>query len=85
VNQSVNNYDVTVTVARDGGRLPDLAGFAAAVKEAAASRGANVMSAHTYEQIINVVTAQAPSRSDAVAAAQAVVSEALGRSAVSAA
>jgi hypothetical protein len=70
-------YDVTVTVATDGGWGPDPSGFAVAAGQAAASRNASVMSAHTWEKIISVVTVQAPDRSSAVAVALAVVSEAL--------
>ncbi len=72
-----SRYDVTVTVATDGGCGPDPSGFAVAARQAAASRNATVMSAHTWEKIISVVTVQAPDRSCAVAVALAVVSEAL--------
>lgn len=68
-------YDVTVTVATDGGCGPDPSEFAVAAGQAASSRNASVMSAHTSEKII--VTVQAPDRSSAVAVALAVVSEAL--------
>jgi len=73
------SYDVTVTVATDGGCGPDPAEFAVAAGQAAASRNATVMTAHTWEKTISVVTAQAPDRSSAVAVALAVVSEALRR------
>lgn len=76
-------YDVTVTVATDGGCGPDPAEFAVAAERAASSRNASVMSAHTWEKIISVVTVQAPDRSSAVAVALAVVSEALRRPVVS--
>jgi hypothetical protein len=76
-------YDVAVTVATDGGCGPDPAGFAAAAGQAASRRNASVMSAHTWEKIISVVTVQAPDRSCAVAVALAVVSEALRRRAAS--
>ena len=72
-------YDVTVTVATDGGCGPDPSEFAVAAGQAAASRNASVMSAHTWEKIISIVTVQAPDRSQAVAVALAVVSEALRR------
>jgi hypothetical protein len=70
-------YDVTVTVATDGGCGPDPSEFAVAAGQAASSRNASVMSAHTWDKIISVVTVQAPDRSSAVAVALAVVSEAL--------
>lgn len=83
MNEPLNRYDVTVTVARDGGRLPDPVEFAVAAEQAASSRGASVMSAHTAEQIISVVTVQMADRPVAVAIALAVVSEALRRPAAS--
>jgi hypothetical protein len=45
---------------------------------AAASRDANVLSAHTREKIISVVTVETPDQSSAVAVALTVVPEALG-------
>ena len=76
-----SRYDVTVTVARDDGSLPDPAVFAVAAEQAASARSASIMSAHTVEQIISIVTVPAVDRSSAVAIALAVVSEALRRSA----
>jgi hypothetical protein len=72
-------YDVTVTAARDGGYGPDPSGFAVAAGRAASGRNASVMSAHTWEKIISIVTVEASDRSSAVA----VVSEALRRPAAS--
>ena len=77
-----SRYDVTVTVATDGGCGPDPSGSAVAAGQAASRRNASVMSAHTWEKIISVVTVEAPDRSCAVAVALAVVSEALRRPAV---
>jgi hypothetical protein len=76
-------YNVTATVARDGGHLPDPAEFAVAAEQAASSRAASVVSAHTARQIISVVTVETADRSAAVAVALAVVSEALRRPAAS--
>jgi hypothetical protein len=73
------SYDVTVTVANDGGCGPDPSGFAVAAGQAASSRNAAVMSAHTWDKTVSIVTVEAPDRSSAVA----VVSEALRRSAAS--
>ena len=50
VNEPPSRYDVTVTVAREGGYLPDPAEFAVAAGQAASSRAASVVSAHTAEQ-----------------------------------
>ena len=72
-------YDVTVTVAREGEYLPDPAAFAVAAEQAAARRASDVISAHSAEQIITVVTVDASDRASAVAVALAVVSEALKR------
>jgi hypothetical protein len=81
MNDSVGRrYDVTVTVARDGGTIPGPAAFAAAARQAAVASGASgVVSAHCAEEIMTVVTIQAPDRAVAVAIALAVVSEALKR------
>ena len=72
-------YDVTVTVAGDGGCGPDPSEFAVAAEQAASSRDASVMSARTWEKIISIVTVEAPDWSSSVAVALAVVSEALRR------
>jgi hypothetical protein len=77
--KSPNHYDVTVTVASNGGYLPDPAEFAMAAWQAASSRNASVVSAHTAGQIISVVTVQTADRPAAVAVALAVVPEALRR------
>ncbi len=72
-------YDITITVDRDGGHLPNPAEFAVTAQQAASARGVAIVSAHTAGQIISVVTIHALDRSAAVAAALAVVSEALRR------
>ena len=56
---------------------PDPATFAAAASQAASSRNASVVSAHTAEEIICVVSVAAPDRPSAVAVALAVVADAL--------
>jgi hypothetical protein len=52
-------YDVTITVDRDAGQLPNPAEFAVAAGQAASARAASIVSAHTAGQIISVVTVQA--------------------------
>ena len=79
MNEPPYRCDVTVTVPRDGGRLPHPGEYARRAAQAASSRAASVMSAHTAEKIISIVTVEAPDRSTAVAVALAVVSEALRR------
>jgi hypothetical protein len=74
-------YDVTITVDRDGGYLPGPAECAVAAEKAASARAASVMSAHTAEKIISIVTVQAADWpvAVAVAVALAVVADALRR------
>jgi hypothetical protein len=82
MNEPPIRYSATVTVAGDGGYLPDPAGFSVAAEQAARSRAAGIVSAHTAEQIISAVTVEASDRSAAVAVALAIVSEALSCRAV---
>jgi hypothetical protein len=70
-------HDVIITVARDGGQLPDPVTFAVAADQAASRRSASIVSVHIADAIISVVTVHAPSRPAARAVARAVVSEAL--------
>ena len=74
-----HRYDVTVTIARDGGYLPDPGEYARRAAQATSTRAASVMSAHTAGQIIRIVTIWAVDRPAAVAVALAIVSEALRR------
>jgi hypothetical protein len=83
MNEPPSCYDVTVTVDRDGGIVPYPADFAAASGQAASSRNASFVSAHTAEQIISVVTVETSDRPAAVAVALVVVSETLRRPAAS--
>lgn len=50
-SESPSCCDVTVTVDRDGGYLPNPAEFAVAAKQAASARSASAMSAHTAGKI----------------------------------
>jgi hypothetical protein len=72
-----SRYDVTITVNRDGGSFPNPRDFAMAAEQAASTRAASIMSAHTASQIISIVTVLAADRPAAVAVALAVVSDAL--------
>lgn len=76
-------YDIIIKVAGDGGRLPDPVTFAVAADQAASRRSANIISLHTADTIISVVTVTAPGRSVAVALARAVVADALKYQALS--
>ena len=53
-------YNVTITVACEGGQVPDPVAFAAAASQAAWRRSASTVSAHTADTIISVVTVDAP-------------------------
>ena len=75
--ESPSRYNVTITVAREDGQLPDPVSFAVAADRAAWRRSASIVTAHTADQIISVVTVHAPGRYAAEAVARAVVSDAL--------
>jgi hypothetical protein len=79
MTESPSCYDVTITVDKDSDQLPNPAEFVVAAEQAASTRSASIMSAHTAEKIISIVTVQAVDRPTAVAIALAVVSEALRR------
>jgi hypothetical protein len=70
-------HDITIRVAKEEGHHPDPAAFAVAASRAAAGRNASIVSAHTAEEIICVVSVPAAGRPDAVAIALAVVADAL--------
>jgi len=70
-------YDVIIKLASDGGQLPDAVAFAAAAEQAASRRSASIVTVHTADTIISVVTVDAPGWYAARAVARAVVSEAL--------
>ena len=80
MNEPLSRYDVTVTVACDGGSGPDLAAFAAA-RSPAWQVGEHQRA--PVDRIISVVTVTAPDRYAAVAVARAVVSDGLNRQALS--
>lgn len=77
MDERPGQYNVTITVARDGGGLADPARFAAAADRAAWRRSASIVTAYTAGQVITVVTVQAPGRHAAEAVARAVIAEAL--------
>jgi hypothetical protein len=79
MSEPLSRYNITVTVACDGGSRPDPAAFAAAAEQAAWRRSASVISAYLADRIISVVTVTGPDRCAAVAVARAVVSDAVNR------
>jgi hypothetical protein len=77
MNEPPRRHDITIRVAKDAGRHTDPAAFTAAASQAAAGRDASILSAHTAEEIICVVTVAAVTVSRAVAVALAIVADAL--------
>ena len=77
MDEPPSRYDVTVRVAHDDGRQLDPAAFAVAASQAASSGSASVVSAHKADEIICVVSVQAPDRPSAVSVALAVVADAV--------
>jgi hypothetical protein len=75
-----SRYDVAVRVAKEDGHQADPAAFAVIASQAALSRNASVLNAHTAEEIICLVSVAAPDRPSAVAVALAVVAYALKES-----
>jgi hypothetical protein len=73
----VTNSIFAGPVARDSGQFPDPVTFAAAASQAAWRRPASILSAHTADTIISVVTVDTPGRYAAVAVARAILSGAL--------
>ena len=68
---------ITVRVAKEAGRHADPAAFTAAASQAAANRNASILSAHTADEILCVVSVPAATGPHAVAVALAVVADAL--------
>jgi hypothetical protein len=84
MHEPPSRYNVTVTISGNDGQLPDLIRFAQAADEAAWRRSASIVSAHTNDRIISIVTVHAPDPYAAEAVARAVISDALKRQGVSA-
>ena len=77
MDESPRRHDITIRVAKEAGHHCDPAAFAAAASRAAAGRNASILSAHTAEEIICVVSVPTATRPEAVAVALAVVADAL--------
>jgi hypothetical protein len=57
-----SRYDVTIRVAKQDGHQPDPAAFAVIASQAASSRSARVVSMHTAQEIICLVSVAALDR-----------------------
>ena len=77
MHEPPRRHDITIRVAKQAGRHPDPAVFAAAASQAAAGRDASTVSARTADEIICVVSVPAATSPHAVAVALAVVAGAL--------
>jgi hypothetical protein len=70
-------HDITIRVPAEPGSHPNPAAFAITASQAAAARDASILSAHTAEEIICVVTVPAATGLEAAAVALAIVADAL--------
>jgi len=70
-------HEITIRVPAEPDSHPDPAAFAVAASQAAAARDANILSAHTAEEIICVVSVHAATGPEAAAVALAIVADAL--------
>ena len=77
MNKPPRRHDISIRVAKQAGRHPDPAAFAAAASQAAAGRDASILGAHTVNEIICVVSVAAATGPHAVPVALAVVADAL--------
>jgi hypothetical protein len=77
MDEPPRRHDITIRVAKEAGHRSDPAAFAAVASQAAAGRNASILSAHTAEEIICVVSVPASTGPEAVAVALALVAEAL--------
>jgi hypothetical protein len=83
MNEPLRRHDITVRIATEARRQPDPAAFAVTASRAAAAQNASILTAHTAEEIICVVSIPAATGPEATAIALAVVAGALrGREAV---
>lgn len=77
MNEPPGLHNMTIRVAKEAGHHCDPAAFAAAASRAAAGRNASILSAHTAEEIICVVSVPAATGPEAAAVTLAVVAGAL--------
>ena len=77
MNKPPRRHDITIRVATEAGGHLDPAAFAVAASQAASARNASILSAHTAEEIICVVSVPAATGPEAAAVALAIVADAL--------
>ena len=62
MTKAPSRYDVTIRVAKQDGHQPDPAAFAVMANQAASSRNASLVSAHTAQEVICLLSVAAPGR-----------------------
>jgi hypothetical protein len=77
MNKQLRRHDITIRVPTEPGSHPDPAAFAVTASQAAAAEGASILSAHTAEEIICVISVPAATGPEAAAVALAIVAGAL--------
>jgi hypothetical protein len=73
MNEPPRRHGITIRIATEAGHQPNPAVFAVMASGAAAARNASIVSAHTAEEIICVVTVPGVTGPEAAAVALAVV------------
>ena len=77
MNEPPRRHNITIRAAEEAGRHTDPATFAAAASQAAAGRDASILSAHTADENICVVSVPAATGAHAAAIALAGVADAV--------
>ena len=77
MNEPPRRHDIIIRVSAKPGSHLDPAAFAITASQAAAAKGPSILSAHTAEEIICVVSVPAAIGPEAAALALAVVADAL--------
>ena len=76
MNEPLRRHDITIRVAAEAGGHPDPAAFAVTASQAASARNASILSAHTAEEIICIVSVPTGTGPEAAAVALAIVADA---------
>ena len=77
MNEPPRRDGITIRIATEAGHQPNPAVFAVTASRAAAARNASIVSAHTAEEIICMVTVPGVAGPEAAAVALALVADAL--------
>jgi hypothetical protein len=77
MKETPRRHDITIRVPTESGSHSDPAAFAVTASRAAAAKDASILSAHTVEEIICVVSVLAATGLEAAAVALAIVADSL--------